>query len=328
MLILATFMTVHFGEWRQSWHGMPRRTRVGGDGDHAIPESNEGVIAAIDYDSGDIIGSCILDTPAGFTVIQDRIYVNSMYGNHVTVLDGNFQVVDRFATRLMNDLHSVTECDSNLLLTSSGTDGILEVSSAGVPIWSWLAPEHGFDRSPNGHHVSVDRGKDHRLTEIKTISQATHCNSALRCTVQGRETVLATLFHQGQLIAIDYLTGEPRVLVRGMHHPHSIRRRAGGWVIADSRSCAVVLLSDDFWVESIIESDFNWIQDALPLSPDRILVADANNSRLVEWDIQATLPVRSIPVPPEWKIYQIEPVGGELAQTLRLASLDQPEGGE
>ena len=29
MLLLATFLTVHFGEWRSRWHGMPSNIQTG-----------------------------------------------------------------------------------------------------------------------------------------------------------------------------------------------------------------------------------------------------------------------------------------------------------
>jgi hypothetical protein len=317
MLLIATFLTSHFGEWRQSWHGMPRRARVGGDFDHAVDEDNEGVLAAIDLDTGEVVRSVALDTPAGFATDGDRLYVASMYGNRILVLDSELDIVDTFATRLMNDLHSVTLSDHGLLITSSGTDAVLEISPTGGTRWDWLATEHGFDRGPSGHLTRTARNRDYRLSEIATGMQATHCNSALAATLQGRDVVLATLFHQGQLVALDRSTGHAEVLVRGMRNPHSIRRRPGGWLLSDSRASAAVLLSEDFWVEAVIESDFNWVQDALPLGDNEVLIADANNSRFVIWDLPAGKPARCVGFPSEWKIYQVEVAGPQWEAWLR-----------
>jgi hypothetical protein len=306
MLLIATFLTIHFGEWRQSWHGMPRRAHVGTDSPHVVHEDNEGVIAGIDLDNGKVVFTRVLDTPAGFATHNDQIYIASMYGNRILVLDRTLEIIDSFATRLMNDLHSISRSEEGLLITSSGTDAILELSSVGEPLWDWLATENGYCRSPSSHDVRIVRTRDYRKATIGTAMQATHCNSAISWKRSGRDVILATFFHQGMLIEVDRSTGHAVTLVRGMQNPHSIRRYSDGWIVSDSRSSSVLLLGEDFWIESVIESDFNWVQDALQLDKSRLLIADANNSRLVILDVVAGKMLDYIEFPSEWKIYQVE----------------------
>jgi hypothetical protein len=316
MMLIATFLTSHFGEWRQSWHGVQRNMQMGGDPVTEASEVNAGILAAIDFGSGKVVQSVTLNSPAGFAVHGDWLYLASMYGNRIVRLGMDFQVKDSFATRLMNDLHSVVADDTGVLVTCSGTDSVLEVDYSGVQNWSWLASEHGFRMSPSGHRVRIDTKHDYRLDQVPTVTQATHCNSVLRSRLDGRDVLLVTLFHQGQVISVDRATGRASVLARGMVHPHAIRRRDGGWTVCDSESHAVILLSEDFWIQAVIESDFNWVQDALAVD-DGILIADANNSRIVLWDTARARPSYQISYPEEWKIYQIEVADGRWEDGIR-----------
>jgi len=306
VLLIASFVTSHFGEWRQSWHGMPTRTDRPGARTGLRRDEDDGILAAIDADTGDIVYSRPLDTPAGFAVTADHLYVNSMRGNRVMCINQKLEVVDIFATHMMNDLHSIVVSERGLLITSSGTDSILEVSANGEPIWEWFAAEHGYSLAPSGHVVTVSRKRDYRLLRSETSMQSTHCNSAIESRLHGNDVIVASFFHQGYVVAIDRNTGDSEILLRGMHNPHSIRRRPGGWLVSDSRSCSVVLLNENFSIDSIIEQAFNWIQDALPVGNDGVLIADANHSSLVFWDLQMDREIRRIGYPAEWKIYQVE----------------------
>src|SRR5262249_50482258 len=153
----------------------------------------------------------------------------------------------------------------SLLLTSCGTDAIIEVSTEGVETWTWLAAEHGYAVTPHGHRRSIDRRNDHRLVTVPTLEQATHCNSAVPGTVAGRPAVLASLFHQGEVVAIDRRTGRREVLASGLSNPHSIRPARDGWLVSDSQASSVVVLDERFRVRRTIDGDFNWVQDALQL---------------------------------------------------------------
>lgn len=317
---MATFVTSRFGEWRRSWHGMPMRSARAGALVGLRRDEDEGILAALDADSGNVVYSCTLDSPAGFAAAPDRLFVNSMHGNRVICIDQKLQVIDIFATRMMNDLHSLVLSSAGLLITSSGTDAILELSLDGEGVWQWLAAEHGYGPAPNRHRQILNGQIDYRLVHSDTAMQSTHCNSALECRVDGQDAIVATFFHQGTVVAIDRASGDARVLVQGMHNPHSIRRRPGGWVVSDSRACAVVLLDEDFGIEAIIEDDFNWVQDALPVGDSELLIADANHSSLIFWDLKRNREDRRLTFPTEWKIYQVEICCPEWEARFRTAA--------
>jgi len=209
----------------------------------------------------------------------------------------------------MNDLHSITSTRSgHHLVTSSGLDLVAEIDSEGNAAWTWFAGNHGFAHSQYGLRRRLDMKLDYRPILIATPDQATHCNSAIATTIAGRDVVLVALFHQGSIIAVDRLTLRHRVLVSGLGHPHSIRARAGGWIVSDSQAGAVVLLDDNFWIEEIIENDFSWVQDALETNPGQLLIADANHNRLVEWNTESRCCRVAMTYSQEWKIFQLESI--------------------
>ena len=106
------------------------------------------------------------------------------------------------------------------------------------------------------------------------------------------------------------------MLLSGMNKPHSLRRCSSGWTIADSRQNSVVFMDDDFWVTSVVSGDFDWVQDAV-IHDGVLLVADANHSRLVWWDITGNRELAEIKYSDQWKIYQIEVVEGVWEERLR-----------
>lgn len=221
----------------------------------------------------------------------------------------------------MNDLHSISPSSAGFLVTSSGTDAVLEITADGEQLWTWLACEHGFGQTSRGPAIRIDRQHDYRSTPIDTLDQSTHCNSALAAELDGRDVVLATLFHQGQLISIDKRTGKYSVLVNGMRNPHSVRPRAGGWVVSEARQGAVVLLDKDFWIAEVIEQDFNWVQDALPFNADQqLIIADANNGRFVLWDIANAKAIRDIKYSADWDVYQVEIADPHWEERFRVAA--------
>lgn len=282
-------------------------TQIGKGAFQNVRSDQVGAIAAFDLVTGELVYSRLLDSPAGFAFTGDHIFVNSMHGSRIQVLDSSFDVADILATPLMNDLHSITSSANGFLITCCGTDSVLELTPEGESLWTWLACEHGFRRTPRGQSIQIDRRHDYRSTPIDTRDQSTHCNSAVAAQRDGRDVVLVTLFHQGQLIAIDKRTGKHSALVRGMRNPHSIRPRAGGWVLSEARQGAVVLLDKDFWIADVIEKDFKWVQDALPLDDGKqLIIADANNSRFVLWDIATGKQVREIDYSQDWDVYQVE----------------------
>jgi hypothetical protein len=313
VLAIATFLsTASDPRLRGAQHNARPRTVSS-----AREELRSGLIAAFDLDSGEVQWSKELDSPTGFAFAGRRLLVNSMFGNRVTVLSDELDVLDSFGNPIMNDLHTIRCTASGLLITSSGTDAIVELTPEGDISWSWLACAHGYRRTALGDATWTRRAKDYRFGMVDTLDQATHCNSAISLNHRGRETVFATLFHQGEIIAIDKASGRHEVVFRGLKRPHSIRQTRDGWIVCDSRSGAVLLLDSSFWISGVVEHDFNWVQDAVTLDDETLLIADSNNSRLVIWNTVKEKVENEVRYPGLWKIFQVEVDIPEWAHHLR-----------
>lgn len=184
---------------------------------------------------------------------------------------------------LFNDLHSLQITDNNtLLVTATGTDSILEIDPKnGAIVWEWIATENGFNINPLGQEVSIDRRVNYQLVNTATLLHTTHVNSAIMCNKEGGVKILATLFHQGALLEIDYQSKTSRVVLDNLKSPHHIRVISGGYLISDSRNGKVLYLDKNYKIIAEIAENSNWIQDAIQLSDNTLLIADSNNSRLV-----------------------------------------------
>ena len=125
-----------------------------------------------------------------------------------------------------NDVHSFRLGGSNLLLASTGVDAILEVSPQTAEIeWSWFATENGFTENSYGDNIHTDKEADHRQKIYDTHHNTTHLNSALQIEPS---VVIATLFHQGEMIRIDKDSGTFDTLLTGLSEPHGLRSTEDG----------------------------------------------------------------------------------------------------
>lgn len=246
----------------------------------AGPRARDGLLALLDWDAQQIIWAVGMDSPTGLCFRGDELFVASMCGHEVRVFDKNLVNTRAYRHPLFNDLHTVRPTPDGVIVTTSGTDAIVELSPEGHLVWSWFATEHGFDRTPAGKRHVVDRRFDYSVLSQETNMQTTHVNSAER---QGNE-VRATLFAQGLLISIDRRTGSWELLTSGLDRPHSIRPAGSGqWTCCDSRANAVVLVNESGTIQQVIEHDFDWVQDAVRIGQS-VYVLDANNMRVVQCD--------------------------------------------
>jgi hypothetical protein len=225
-----------------------------------------------------------------------------------------------------NHLHSIDVTPRNTyLLASAGSDLIVEIDSDGEVVWTWFGPEHGYDAQPEGKPVFFDRDADYRLMRRATSEQAMHVTSAI---LLRDDTVLATLFHQGELIAIDRGSGQATVRVRGLSKPHGIHRRDGGFILSDTLGHRILLLNDDLTCCSQIGYGSQWLQDAIATRAgtyltlenvhiDQIPEAGLTN-RLVEIDASGT-PLRGVEVEPDYRFFAACEIDRALAQDLAQA---------
>jgi hypothetical protein len=144
-----------------------------------------------------------------------------------------------------------------------------------------------------------------------TLAQTTHVNSAAELP---DGTVLATLFHQGMVIAIDRESGDWQPVLEGLNHPHSVRVLNENYItVADTghgRALLVHLKDRKGTIETQVAADTNWLQDCCyDYQNDRWFLVDGKNSRV---DLRTgTVGERALArfdLNPEWRLYEVLPL--------------------
>lgn len=104
-----------------------------------------GLLALFDLSSGELVWQRPLDSPSGVCFIADELFVNSMFGNQIFVLDHVLRVCRGFSASSMNDLHSMVATRRGMLVTSSGLDTVVEYDPYGDVLWqrSWSLKQPG-----------------------------------------------------------------------------------------------------------------------------------------------------------------------------------------
>lgn len=201
----------------------------------------------------------------------------------INVVKGG-EIIQTVGNNLFNDTHSLSETlQGDLLVVSTGIDGLLVFNQSDFSRskWDWLATENGYTLTPEGNIREIDRSKNYQLISTTTPTHTTHINSALN---HEPGKILATLFHQGQIVEIDMDTKKTQVLVEGLKGPHSIRRTDSGYLVSDTINNLVRLYDSDFKLEKTFNGDYNWVIDTIQLRGGGFLVADSNNDRIVKID--------------------------------------------
>jgi hypothetical protein len=155
-----------------------------------------------------------------------------------------------------------------------------------------------------------------------TSEQSMHVNCA---TLASPDTVLATLFHQGQLISIDRHTKQSSVRLNGLDRPHGIRKYDGGFLLSNTLGHRIVLMDENLKVRSEIEYGTQWLQDTIPTSGDTYLTLEnvhidqlpepGLTNRIVEID-EAGKPLCGVDLGPENRLFTVREVDEGLAHSL------------
>ncbi len=272
-LLLACVYTTRFSLLRTFW-------RTPGTGSRAplgtmrTPDFDlGGGLVVFDLDAGAVVGWAAFPAPTTIAVDPDGLWVAHRIGV-ARYTAGRLDLL--ISHPWFNDLRSVTPTDGRLLVTSSGVDAVLEVTHGGTVTWAWWAADHGYTHTPLGDRRTVDRDRDHRGRDIPTLAQTTHVNSA----VGYGDQVLASLFHQGQVVAIDADTAATRPVLDGLRAPHSLRRHIDGLALADAGNGRALLLDHHLRVREELTGGWEWVIDSAEVGR-WIAVVDNNDCQLV-----------------------------------------------
>lgn len=304
--IIVSMMATHFSRLKEHWkkNEVLRKEGVSGT-NKRLPEFLGGKIVIIDWVNKKIIWDIDIDLPAGITYYNGLLFANSMK-NHILGFDKSKKIQHLIKNKNFNSLHSLIKTPKGFLVTSSGTDLILEVDILGKTLFEWWATDHGFNMTPSGEERILDKEKNHSIEIYPTLSQTTHVNSALPYKW---DSILATLFHQGVLIKINKQTGDSVVLLEGLSNPHAIYSVTNGFLISDTHNNRALVLDENFRVTREIKAEFKWVQDAIMESGGNFIIADADNNRIVEVLGQDKNSIISTyDFNKEWRIFQIKEI--------------------
>ena len=313
MKILATFITDRFSVlknfWKRAKTNRKKAKFYGTDKSENLDLG--GLILIIDWKNKKIIKKRNIKTPAGFDFEDDKIYVNTS-GNSISQLSENLTIEKKIILPFLNDLHSLNVTKSGtLLVTSTGLDAIIEVDKKGKELFSWFAMDRGYYRDPKGRRREINKRINHRYKKYPTLRQTTHLNSAIYVgkTKYFSETIYCSLFHQGEIIAIDKENGNFKVVLRNLNHPHSIYKIEKIIVLSDTENNKIILTDLNFKSPKRIKlKGFNWIQDTSLLKSGNFLICDANNNRIVEFDLETNKVISKFNFNKEWRIYQAKQI--------------------
>ena len=272
------------------------------------PKEDQGGLLCLLNDSGKMMSSVELPMPAGMVQTEDGVLVASLGTIHKVTADLGQVRQDVVSMPAFNLLHSMSRSRHGYLVASTGLDAIVEFTAEGQVLWNWWATEHGFSYTPTGELRSVDKTADHRSVKYGTLAQTTHINSVAELP-DGR--ILATLFHQGMVIAIERESGAWVPVLEGLDHPHSIRILANDYfTVADTargRALMVRLRDGRGIIEAEVQADTNWLQDCLYDSQrDHWVLVDGKNSRIsFRSGIAGKKPFVQFDLNPEWRLYEV-----------------------
>jgi hypothetical protein len=274
-----------------------------------------GLFAVFDWEAGEVVweqswGSMLL-TPFGFCFGDGVMYLVDQWGCSVLavdVFDQPGRLLRRISHPYLNDVHSAFRTTRGLLVTSSGTDLVVELDLDGNLLYEWWAAEHGYTRADSGDVRTSGRGQEHRDKLYHTRYQTTHVNEALIRDPNER-FLLALLQKQGQVIQIDRarrkVDQDARILVDGLMYPHGLRRTPTGWMVTSTGSNEVLMLDEAFRFIDRISYRCRWIHDALLLSSGDVVLNDPIRSVLVQFSGPPWKITRTVRYPTNWRLFRL-----------------------
>jgi hypothetical protein len=273
-------------------------------------EDQGGLLCRLD-ENGQVRSSIKMSMPAGMALSNDGVLVASIYDVHKVTPDLSSVEQETVSFPFFNMLHSLSRSKRGYLVASTGLDAILEFTPKGELLWDWWATEHGFEQTPTGEPRYLDKTTDHRGVTYGTLAQTTHVNSAAELP---NGTVLATLFHQGQVIAIDRESGDWRVVLDDLDHPHSVRILNDEYItVADTkrgRALMVRLKDGKGQIEAEVDAGTNWLQDCCyDIRNDRWFLVDGKNTRVILRNgPSGEKDLARFDLNPEWRLYEVLPL--------------------
>jgi hypothetical protein len=275
------------------------------------PKEDQGGVLCLLTDDGQLKAQATLPMPAGMVRTDAGVLVASIYEIHHLSTDLSTVEQEPMSLPSFNMLHSLSRSKNGYLVASTGLDAILEFTLDRQLLWEWWATDHGFTTTPTGEPRLLEKAIDHRGVKYGTLAQTTHVNSTSELP---NGTILATLFHQGMVIAIDRESGNWHPVLDGLNHPHSVRILNEDYItIADTghgRGLLVRLKDGKGTIEAEVSTDTDWLQDcSYDERHDRWYLVDGKNTRIdIRTGVAGDRKLTEINLDPEWRLYEALPL--------------------
>lgn len=259
-----------------------------------------------DTNTKTILKSVDINSPSGFIFDRkkNRFFVASMRDNKIIILDKNLNLLGELKNPLFNDIHSVNFGyeKKSILIANTGLDSILEIDLQGETVYEWSALENGYSQDCFGKTRTIRKGVNHNKTDYPTLYQTTHLNSAIYLD---KDTIVASLFHQGEVVSINKKNNKVNKIIEGLKSPHSIYKlNHNHLMVSNTRSNCVLVFNKNGEVKTSYQFSFEWIQDAFMYSKT-LYVVDSNNSNIVSYNTVSHTSNEYYQFPKDWDIYQI-----------------------
>ena len=157
----------------------------------------------------------------------------------------------------------------------------------------------------------LDKKKNYRKIKFGTLKHSTHLNSVASVgkTKHFEDTIYCSLFHQGDIIAIDKKTGNFKVVLSELKHPHAIRVIGKKIILSDTENGKIIITDHNLKIKKKFKiPNSNWIQDSSILPNGNILITDSNNNRILEFDQKNEMIIDSYNYSKKWKIFSAEAI--------------------
>lgn len=276
-------------------------------GSYQKPQEDQGGLVCLLDETGHPQVLAELAMPAGMARSDDGVLVASSSNVHEIVGDLSRVRQNVVSLPMFNLLHSMSRTRRGYLVASTGVDALIEFTPGGQLLWDWWAMQHGFEFTPTGERRNMDVSADHRGIRYGTLTQTTHVNSAVELSTR---TVLASLFHQGAVIAIDRESGNWHEVIDGLDHPHAVRvLDEEHFTVADTGRGQALLIRIEHGKGKIVKEvqvETNWLQDAqYDARQSCWLLVDGKHSRLIlRGGLAGREPVARYDLDPEWRLYE------------------------
>ncbi len=250
---------------------------------------------------------------------DDKIFVFTPDSSEPEIIENNW----------FSYIHTVkwNTDNSRLLVTSSGVDTIMELSTdSWEVIWGWNAWEHGINtgqdpRADQPHILTRSASEAETLQRqgknvlLVTNPQAEPLPTALRAAfINSAEydeqgNVIATLFHDGEVLEIRRENDEYTTLIDGLTKPHGGMQFHDGYLVTDTAGGQVICTDNHRTYHYTFDhlpgkpenlENLEWLQTSHYLE-NVILTVDSNRSALICFDTQKQEKM-TIPLDPDWAV--------------------------